>query len=328
MYLTIQGELVIANDYQNQDLYWALRGGGGGTFGVVVSVTLKTFPEPPVVILNLNISFPDADSMWSWVEGYFAALPAIDDAGGSGYYYIDPAGIIFGSPGFVTIHFFFDKTNVTAINEVFDPLYKQANNINGTSVTNITVALPQARAVYPAPYGSDGTGGNVLIGSRLYSREFLETPSGPATYVAAFKNITTLTPVPIYQGHLTAGGQVARNAYVVDSALNPSWRRALGELIVPIGWADTTPVATQTEYRNLLTNTLVPILAAVEPDMGAYTNEANAYEPHWQKVFWGYNYPRLWEVKQKWDPTGVFRCNRCVGSEKWDAASALNCPAS
>jgi Berberine and berberine like len=266
--------------------------------------------------------------MWPWVESYFAALPAIDDVGGSGYYYIDPAGLIFGRPSFVTIHYFFDKTNTAAIDEVFAPLYKQAYSINGTSVFNITAALPLARYVYPVPYASDSTGANVLLGSRLYSKAFLKTPSGPAKYVAAFKNITALTPIPIYQGHLTAGGQVARNADVVDSALNPSWRRALGEFITLVGWEDTTPVETQTQYKDLLTNTLVPILAAVEPDMGAYTNEANAYEPHWQKVFWGYNYPRLWEVRQKWDPNGVFRCNRCVGSEKWDPATALNCPAS
>ena len=38
------GTIVIANDAQNQDLFWALRGGGGGTFGVVTRATLLSHP--------------------------------------------------------------------------------------------------------------------------------------------------------------------------------------------------------------------------------------------------------------------------------------------
>jgi Berberine and berberine like len=53
--------------------------------------------------------------------------------------------------------------------------------------------------------------------------------------------------------------------------------------------------------------------------MGAYVNEADANEPHWHKVFWDSNYGRLWEIKNKWDPKGLLRCNRCLGSERWDA---------
>jgi FAD/FMN-containing dehydrogenase len=36
-----KGDLVVANAVTNQDLFWALRGGGGGTFGVVVEATFK-----------------------------------------------------------------------------------------------------------------------------------------------------------------------------------------------------------------------------------------------------------------------------------------------
>src|SRR5579859_4836780 len=101
----------------NQDLFWALRGGGGGTFGVVVSVTLRTFPEPPIILQNLNITFQDIPSLWAFSESYLKALPAIDDAGGSGYWFIDPTGYILNNskPTFVTIHYFFNKTNLTII---------------------------------------------------------------------------------------------------------------------------------------------------------------------------------------------------------------------
>src|SRR5262252_6519707 len=44
--VTADGRLLVANGCQNQDLFWALRGGGGGTFGAVTRVTLATHPLP------------------------------------------------------------------------------------------------------------------------------------------------------------------------------------------------------------------------------------------------------------------------------------------
>jgi FAD/FMN-containing dehydrogenase len=34
--VTPNGDLVTANECQNKDLFWAIRGGGGGTFGVIL----------------------------------------------------------------------------------------------------------------------------------------------------------------------------------------------------------------------------------------------------------------------------------------------------
>jgi FAD/FMN-containing dehydrogenase len=41
--VTADGRLVVANDVVNQDLFFALRGGGGGTWGVVVEATFKVW---------------------------------------------------------------------------------------------------------------------------------------------------------------------------------------------------------------------------------------------------------------------------------------------
>jgi FAD/FMN-containing dehydrogenase len=40
--VTADGQVRIANACINPDLFWALKGGGGGTFGVVTRLTLKT----------------------------------------------------------------------------------------------------------------------------------------------------------------------------------------------------------------------------------------------------------------------------------------------
>ena len=43
--VTPDGVYRTANEYQNADLFWALRGGGGGTFGVVLESTILATPQ-------------------------------------------------------------------------------------------------------------------------------------------------------------------------------------------------------------------------------------------------------------------------------------------
>jgi hypothetical protein len=40
------GEVITVNSTSNRDVFWALRGGGGGTFGVVTSMTYRSYPAP------------------------------------------------------------------------------------------------------------------------------------------------------------------------------------------------------------------------------------------------------------------------------------------
>jgi hypothetical protein len=51
--------------------------------------------------------------------------------------------------------------------------------------------------------------------------------------------------------------------------------------------------------------------------MGCYVNEADRNEPNHQEAFWGSSYPRLLDIKHKYDPLGVFWCAVCVGAEEW-----------
>jgi FAD/FMN-containing dehydrogenase len=48
------GQSVTASAASNPDLFWALRGGGGGNFGVTTSLTFATFPTKDVDVVNLN----------------------------------------------------------------------------------------------------------------------------------------------------------------------------------------------------------------------------------------------------------------------------------
>jgi hypothetical protein len=59
--VTADGELKVANKVTNSDLFWAIRGSGGGNFGVVVEATIKAHPDIPITVFNwwLNSTNPN-----------------------------------------------------------------------------------------------------------------------------------------------------------------------------------------------------------------------------------------------------------------------------
>jgi len=56
------------------------------------------------------------------------------------------------------------------------------------------------------------------------------------------------------------------------------------------------------------------------PLSGTYFHETDFNDPVWRQSIWGdVNYARLYQIKQHYDPKGLFICHHCVGSEDWDA---------
>ena len=54
--ITAEGQLIVANANQHEDLFWALRGSGGGNFGAVTSLTYR-LPEKIEMATLINIDY-------------------------------------------------------------------------------------------------------------------------------------------------------------------------------------------------------------------------------------------------------------------------------
>jgi FAD/FMN-containing dehydrogenase len=78
------GQAVTASASSQPDLFWALRGGGGGNFGVTTSLTFATFPTGEVDVVNLNFpaqSFAQVLLGWqSWLRTADRSNWALADA--------------------------------------------------------------------------------------------------------------------------------------------------------------------------------------------------------------------------------------------------------
>ena len=54
-------------------------------------------------------------------------------------------------------------------------------------------------------------------------------------------------------------------------------------------------------------------IKAITPGSGSNMYEGNWRDEEWQQSFFGENYERLLEIKQRYDPEGMFNCFKCVG---------------
>lgn len=274
--------------------------------------------------VNISTSIDNSEGYWAAVKEFHTVLPELSKRGASGYYFIIPQTPLLPDIGSVSVIsiglMFVDQDDQAAVERLLEPLIAAVEKLDNVTISTSTIASPNTNQVINGflQGDSDQTGGAVAIGSRLISRDFLTSSNGPAKLSEALSRLES-QPGSVITGHVVAGGQVAKNAGKVDSALNPAWRKTLTHITFGHSWPSSTPFHEQQKIYEKITNVEVPILKALEPGkMGAYLNEADSHESNFQESFWGENYKRLYAIKQKWDPTGLFISRRGVGSEDWD----------
>ncbi|KAG0304943.1 hypothetical protein BGZ98_004791 [Dissophora globulifera] len=315
--ITADGEVRIANDYQNQDLFWALRGGAPG-FAVVVEAVYRTHPA----LKNINyaqatVSSDDADTMNKVVRDFYSRHDSWSNEGWSGYAAATPKAIV--------IQYFLPDASVDQAKASIQPFLDYARSFPNVVVVNDTVdhyptfyALFQARG--DALFGQKAAGVNALLGSRLIPRTMFQSDRGidllSSTLVKVQDELTQIWPEAGFLVQFVAGGQVSLgNSH--DTSVMPAWRDALLLFIGAIEWNDDTLYSAQRVDQRKLTRS-IGRLRKITPGGGTYHSEADPNEPDWQESFFGTNYPRLRSVHDQYDPNSLFVCRRCVGSEDWD----------
>ena len=102
--VTSTGEHLTVNNYQYSDLFWALRGGGGGTYGIITFVTYRTYESLPVATYFFEANVTNATIMKEFFANFLQFQTNLTDDGWAGY------GSLFNA----TIDFMAVVPNMTA----------------------------------------------------------------------------------------------------------------------------------------------------------------------------------------------------------------------
>ncbi|KAJ6618130.1 hypothetical protein B0H10DRAFT_2378486 [Mycena sp. CBHHK59/15] len=305
------GELLQVNSESNPDLFYALRGGGAGSWGVIVSATFRTFPT-----FNITFSLIELATASNAVAGALATVHAqhifdLDGVRGSQYFYFERANT--SSPAVFTLSTFIPQTTPAQGQALLAPFLSAAMGIAGVSLLTQEYVDVNINDILYQP--DDSVGMNWALGSRLIP-ETTYRDSAP-TVGEVYEELLDGGALGIL-GHLVAGGQVAANANI-SSAVHPAWRTAKTHLILTNGWTDATPLAQINAIRREFQTNQLPILEKMSgADAGAYSNEADVLEPNFQTTFFGPNYAKLSAIKAMHDPHDLFIVPAGVGSERWD----------
>ncbi|KAL3445133.1 FAD-binding domain-containing protein [Aspergillus insuetus] len=315
--VTAEGDIVVANKDQNPDLFWALRGGGGGTFGVIIDVTIRTFPDIPIVyallttsIMQQNETSPSAkQSLWDITAEIASLLPDLKRQDDKTSAIIVPV-ILPDRVALTAAVMFPDRSDTSLVEAQFTRLQETLDTRDISYLLNITHYSQLSTYLNePGPMHQSGIG--QIEGSVLISENFFFKPKGTAEIVGALSQLP-FEPGDSVEILMSAGGQVKANKDIVDSALHPAWREsALGVTVR----RNLSPDSSMKVFSDSMLSSLRTLES---PYLGSYWNVADPDEPESQRAFWGENYDRLYEVKQKWDPDGLFIVRMGVGSEDWD----------
>lgn len=313
-----QGELIVANAFQNEDIFWALRGGGGGTFGVVVNATIRTFPDVPAVHFSLtafvgmqNRTVDANRIIWDITTEIVEVLPALkkkDDA--------TSATLIpqfYNTSADLEAEILFVNTdNTVSVTEQLSPLYAalQEKGLTSFYASNETF-YPRLSTFLSQPRTLNKSGYGILEGNVLVSEQLFLSPNGTGKIMDVMSHLEYKMG-DTAEIFMAGGGQIKANKDIIDSALLPSWRDSPLMLIL-------RRVLRPDTRTTRMADSQLPFLRSLEsPSPGSYLNFADSEEPNFRHAFWGENYDRLYELKRKWDPHGLFIVRLGVGSEDWD----------
>ena len=347
--VTADGVVRIANACQNPDLFWGIKGGGGGSLGVVTKVTLRTRELP------------------EFFGGVFGTIKTSSDAAFRqmiarliAFYHDQLCNshwgeqINFRSGNTVGISMVFQGLNRSQAEEIWKPFLDWVSSSPHDFAFEGPVAILEIPARHfwdpaymlknhsdavvadgrpGAPEGNvfwKGDGGQVGWFIHGYRSAWL-----PASLLAKDRQRALADAlfassrhwdVALHFNKGLAGASADDLAAAKDTAMNPAVLDAFALAIIAGGESPAFPgipghkpdlPAARRAVRDI--NSAMDQLLKLATNAGSYVSESDFFEHSWQQSYWGSNYPRLAGVKKTYDSSGLFFVHHGVGSEAWSA---------
>lgn len=347
--VTADGEVRIANPCSHPELFWGLKGGGGGTLGIVTRLTLRTHELPDTfggAFGRIRARSPRAyrTLIARIVELYEERL-------------FNPhwgEQIVFEGGDTVRVAMVFQGLNQDEAAAAWQPLvdHVAASPDDYVIEQPLGFLVAPARRLWDAAFleqyapglavpddrpdatpghfswaANQGEVGQYLHGYRSawLPADLLEADRRAELVDALFTAARQWT-VSLHFNKGLAGAPDHAISAARDTAMNPAVLDAFALAIIagegPAAFpdiADREPdlAAARREARRI--DLAMDELLKVAPEAGSYVSESDYFEENWQRSFWGSNYGRLAAVKRKYDPDGLFFVHHGVGSEEWSA---------
>jgi FAD/FMN-containing dehydrogenase len=344
--VTADGQIRIANACTNPDLFWALKGGGGGTFGVVTRVTLRLHDLPEYAggaIFRVKASSDDAfRRLLRYFVGFYRDHLFNEHWGEQAH---------IGSNNVLEMSMVSLGLSTDEAKKVWQPFLDWIARSPGSYTVEPGMVLGSMPARYwwdvqwrkahhhevfdsdtrpgASPNNVWWTGDAGQVAWTIYGFESLWLPASLLEEASQDKLANALFAGSRYEMielHFNKGiGGAPREAVerTRDTAMNPAVLNAFALAMIgdagggyPGVRGHEPDVKAAREARKQVHRAMNE-LRAVAPNGGAYVSESNFFEEDWQHSYWGSNYARLAAVKKKYDPTGLFFVHNGVGSEEW-----------
>lgn len=347
--VTADGQVRIANTCSHPELFWGLKGGGGGSLGVVTRVTLRVHELPEhfgAVNLTIKATSPESFRRLIGMTLDFYRRALMNPYWGEQIRFrpdnVVKVSMVFqgltrgeaqavwspfrdalaASPEDFDVAFAPLAIVSTSVREFWSPtLLKRAL---GFIALDDRPGAPKTNAFWP---GDAGQVGQVLhgFGSAWLPAALLRDDRRDALADALFA-ASRHWPLSLHFNKGLAGATPEAIAAARDTAMNPAVLDAFALVILGTegqpsypGVAGREPDVALARHQALALGRAMTEVRKIVPDAGAYVSESDYFQADWQHAFWGANYARLRAAKARYDPQGLFFVHHGVGSEDWSA---------